>query len=88
MTDVRVTVRQRRAGYAAVLNRVAAGLSPRRAAVALGLWAAWCAAYRLYYAFGGQLGMIGRPASAAQFRRDTSLAASSSCSPPCSHPLL
>jgi uncharacterized membrane protein YqaE (UPF0057 family) len=38
-------------------------------AVALGLWAAWYAAYRFYYAFGGQVGMVGRPASPAQFQR-------------------
>jgi hypothetical protein len=42
----------------------------RRVAVALGLWAAGYAAYRFYYAFGGQLGMIGQPAPAAHFRRD------------------
>jgi hypothetical protein len=41
-----------------------------RVAVALGLWAGWYAAYRFYYAFGGHLGMIGRPAPAAHFRRD------------------
>jgi hypothetical protein len=40
-----------------------------RVAFALGLWAAWYAAYRFYYAFGGHAGMVGRPASAAEFRR-------------------
>ena len=38
-------------------------------AVALALWAVWYAAYRFYYAFGGEIGMIGRPASPADFRR-------------------
>jgi hypothetical protein len=42
---------------------------PRRVAAALGLWAAWYGAYRLYYGLGGKIGMIGRPASEAQFRR-------------------
>lgn len=51
-------------------DRLAPGFSTRRAAVALGLWAAWYAAYRFYYAFGGHLGMIGLPAPAAHFRRD------------------
>jgi hypothetical protein len=32
--------------------------------------AAWYAAYRFYYAFGGHVGVIGRPAPAAHFRRD------------------
>jgi hypothetical protein len=41
----------------------------RRLAVALGLWAAWYAAYRFYYAFGGQVGMVGRPAPAAHFEQ-------------------
>jgi hypothetical protein len=44
-------------------------LRSQHVAVALGLWAAWYAAYRFYYAFGGQVGMIGRPASLAQFQR-------------------
>lgn len=35
----------------------------------LALWAAWYAACRLYYAFGGQIGMIGEPRSQAQFRQ-------------------
>jgi hypothetical protein len=39
-------------------------------AVALAVWAAWYAAYRFYYAFGGQVGMIGRPAPEQHFRRD------------------
>jgi hypothetical protein len=42
----------------------------RQVAVALGLWAGWYAAYRFYYAFGGDLGMIGQPAPGAHFRRD------------------
>ncbi len=41
-----------------------------RPAVLLGLWAGWYAAYRFYYAFGGQIGMVGRPAPAAHFRDD------------------
>jgi hypothetical protein len=44
-------------------------VAPRRATATLGLWAAWYAAYRFYYAFGGHVGMFGRPASAAEFRR-------------------
>jgi hypothetical protein len=43
--------------------------APRRLAVALAVWAAWYAAYRFYYALGGQVGMIGQPAPAAHFRR-------------------
>ena len=43
---------------------------PPAVAVPLAVWAAWYAAYRFYYAFGGQVGMIGRPAPAAHFRRD------------------
>jgi hypothetical protein len=43
---------------------------PRRLALALGLWATGYAAYRFYYAFGGHIGMVGRPAPAAHFRRD------------------
>jgi hypothetical protein len=39
-------------------------------ALSLALWAAWYAAYRFYYAFGGQIGMVGRPAPAAHFRDD------------------
>jgi hypothetical protein len=42
-------------------------------AVALALWATWYAAYRFYYAFGGQVGMIGRPSPAAHFRRDNAI---------------
>lgn len=41
----------------------------------LALWAAWYAAYRFYYAFGGQIGMVGRPAPAAHFRDDNLVAA-------------
>ncbi len=41
----------------------------RQLAVALGVWAAWYAAYRFYYAFGGQVGMVGRPASQSNFER-------------------
>lgn len=37
-------------------------------AAALFLWALGYAAYRAYYAAGGQLGMIGQPTSDAQFR--------------------
>lgn len=47
----------------------------RRLAIALGLWAAWYAAYRFYYAFGGEIWMIGRPAPAAQFRLNNLVAA-------------
>jgi hypothetical protein len=43
---------------------------PRRVALALTAWAACYAAYRFYYAFGGQAGMVGRPSPAAHFRRD------------------
>lgn len=42
----------------------------RRLAVALVLWAAWYAAYRLYYAFGGHVGMVGRPAPVVNFRHN------------------
>jgi hypothetical protein len=42
----------------------------RRAAVGLAAWGAGYAAYRFYYALGGQVGMIGRPAPEAHFRRD------------------
>jgi hypothetical protein len=65
-----MTVRQRRAGHVAPLDRLIAGLSTRRVSVALGVWAASYAAYRFYYAFGGHLGMIGRPAPTLHFRRD------------------
>lgn len=41
----------------------------RQVAVVLALWAVWYAAYRFYYAFGGEFGMIGEPASPADFRR-------------------
>jgi hypothetical protein len=40
----------------------------RTIAAALLLWGLGYAAYRAYYAAGGQLGMIGRPVSDAQFR--------------------
>ncbi len=50
------------------LGRPLAFLTPTRVAVVLALWAGWYAAYRLYYAFGGQAGMIGEPRSPAQFR--------------------
>jgi hypothetical protein len=46
------------------------GPRQRRVAVALAVWAAWYAAYRFYYGFGGHVGMIGRPAPAVHFRRD------------------
>jgi hypothetical protein len=39
-------------------------------ALALAVWAAWYSAYRFYYAFGGRIGMIGRPSPAQPFRRD------------------
>ncbi len=42
----------------------------RRVAIALTFWAAWYAAYRFYYAFGGQFGMVGRPAPEAHFQRN------------------
>jgi hypothetical protein len=45
-------------------------VTTRRVAGALAVWAAWYAAYRFYYAFGGRLGMIGDPSSAAHFRRE------------------
>jgi hypothetical protein len=51
-------------------DRLAPGRSARRVAVALAVWAAWYAAYRFYYAFGGHLGMIGQPAPGQHFRRD------------------
>jgi hypothetical protein len=40
----------------------------RRIAVALAAWSIAYAAYRAYYAAGGQLGMIGEPISDVQFR--------------------
>lgn len=46
-----------------------------RVAVLLALWAAGYAAYRFYYAFGGQIGMVGQPAPAAHFREDNLVAA-------------
>lgn len=45
-----------------------ARLDPRRVARVLALWGAGYAAYRLYYGFGGQVGMIGEPRSPAQWR--------------------
>jgi hypothetical protein len=42
----------------------------RRLAVGLAAWAAWYAAYRFYYALGGQVGMVGRPAPGAHFRHN------------------
>jgi hypothetical protein len=47
-------------GVALHRDRVAAGLA---------FWGAWYAGYRLYYAFGGHVGMFGRPVSGAEFRR-------------------
>lgn len=70
MADVHVTAPPRPAELGVPLERLAPGLSMRQVAVALGLWAAWYAAYRFYYALGGDLGMIGRPAPGAHFRRD------------------
>lgn len=59
--------RPRRGGRVAepearILDLVAR-LDPRRVALVLALWAAGYAAYRLYYGFGGQVGMIGEPRS-------------------------
>ena len=45
----------------------------RRAAVALAAWAAWYAAYRFYYALGGEVGMIGQPSPGLHFRRDNAV---------------
>lgn len=64
--------RPRRGGRVAepearILDLVAR-LDPRRVALVLALWAAGYAAYRLYYGFGGQVGMIGEPRSPAQWR--------------------
>jgi hypothetical protein len=47
--------------------------SARRAAVALAVWSAWYAAYRFYYALGGEVGMIGRPSPTAHFRHDNAI---------------
>jgi hypothetical protein len=38
--------------------------------VALAVWAAWYAAYRFYYAFGGHVGMVGQPAPSVHFRHN------------------
>jgi hypothetical protein len=38
--------------------------------VALGVWGGWYALHRLYHALGGDVGMVGRPAPEAHFRRD------------------
>src|SRR5215217_5711790 len=70
MTGVHATVRHGRARPAALPVRFAPRPSTRRVAVALAVWAAWYAAYRFYYAFGGHLGMIGHPSPAQRFRRD------------------
>jgi hypothetical protein len=53
---------------AAVREHVDAGHRQRAIAGALLVWALGYAAYRAYYAAGGQLGMIGHPVSDAQFR--------------------
>jgi hypothetical protein len=53
-----------------VLPRLEPGPQMRRVAVALAVWAAGYAAYRFYYALGGQVGMVGRPAPSLHFRRD------------------
>jgi hypothetical protein len=37
--------------------------------VALALWSFWYAAYRAYYALGGQVGMFGEPTSIPQWRQ-------------------
>jgi hypothetical protein len=70
MTGVHATVRRRRPTPAVLPDRVAPGPSTRRVAVSLAVWAAWYAAYRFYYAFGGHVGMVGDPSPAAHFRRD------------------
>ena len=51
------------------IDRLTSQLWRRRVCMALAVWAGWYAAYRFYYAFGGDLGMIGRPASRAEFER-------------------
>ena len=58
ITDSRTLVRE----------QVDAGRRRRTIATVLFWWALGYAAYRAYYAAGGQLGMIGQPASDAQFR--------------------
>jgi hypothetical protein len=58
ITDSRTVVRE----------RVDAHRRQRTIAAALFWWALGYAAYRAYYSAGGQLGMIGQPASDAQFR--------------------
>jgi hypothetical protein len=73
MTGEHATVRQGRARRALPLDRLAPGPSTRRVAVALAVWAAWYAAYRFYYGFGGHLGMIGHPSPAQHFCRDNLL---------------
>jgi hypothetical protein len=52
----------------AMREHVDAGRRKRIVAAALVVWALGYAAYRAYYAAGGQLGMIGRPMSDGQFR--------------------
>jgi hypothetical protein len=69
-TGVHATVRRRRARPAVLLDRPAPPHVTRRVALALAVWAAWYSAYRFYYAFGGRIGMIGRPSPAQPFRRD------------------
>ena len=53
---------------AAVHGHLDDGRRQRLIAAALLVWALGYAAYRAYYAAGGQVGMIGRPVSDAQFR--------------------
>jgi hypothetical protein len=60
---------------AVIVTDVSTAPRTRRLAVALGCWAAWYAAYRFYYAFGGRVGMIGDPSPAAHFRRDNAIGA-------------
>lgn len=51
-------------------DRAGPSASTRRVAVPLAVWAASYAAYRFYYAFGGQVGMVGQPSPALHFRHD------------------
>ena len=62
------TVQETTDGLATARPRASRG-QPRSAVVAaLALWGLGYACYRAYYAAGGELGMIGRPVSDAQFR--------------------
>lgn len=76
LTAQRIKSRQSRRAALAESWRLEAGAGPeasswtRRVAVTLALWAAWYAAYRFYYAFGGHVGMVGRPAPGVNFRHN------------------